>query len=159
MTPQPTRPLTAHDEVRHFDCGVQALNDWLQRRALSNEKAGDSRTYVVVDSESGRIAGFYALSASSLERQSLSGRLARNAPNPIPIVLLGRLAVANFAQGFGLGRDLLADALQRAQSGAAIIGARAMVTEAKDVFAADFYRHNGLTPFPESPLKLFIMLR
>jgi len=159
MTPLPPRPLTAQDNTSDFDCGVPELNKWLQERALRNQIAGDSRTYIVVDSESSRIAGFYALSASSLERQKYTGRIARNAPNPIPVILLGRLGVNTFAQGLGLGRDLLSDALYRAQAGAAIIGARALVTEAKDVVAADFYRHNGLIPFLESPLKLYIILR
>ena len=159
MTPLPSRPVLKEDVPTTFDCGVSALNDWLNTRAIANEKAGDSRTYVVVDSETNQIVGYYALSASALERTTITGKLARNAPNPIPVVLLGRLAVDLSARGLGLGRDLLADALHRAQAGAAIIGARALVTEAKDVEAADFYRHNGLTPLPTSPLTLYIPLR
>lgn len=145
MRPTKPRPILVDDPVTHFDSGIDALNSWLAHRALRNEWSGDSRTYVSIDTDSGNIAGYYSLSAWSVAHGDIGGGwLARNAPDPVSVILLGRLAVSVDAQGVGLGRDLLADALANAQVGAGVLGARALVAEAIDEDAERFYLHMGL---------------
>lgn len=145
MRPTKPRPILAEDPVTCFDSGNDALNSWLVHRALRNERSGDSRTYVSIDLGSGNIAGYFSLSAWSVAHGDLGGGwLARNAPDPVSVILLGRLAVSVDARGIGLGRDLLADALANAQIGAGILGARALVTEAIDEDAERFYLHMGM---------------
>ncbi|MFT3942561.1 MAG: GNAT family N-acetyltransferase [Ancrocorticia sp.] len=98
-----------------------------------------------IDADSGNIAGYYSLSAWSIAHGDIGGGwLARNAPDPVSVILLGRLAVSVDARGVGLGRDLLSDALSNAQIGAGILGARALVAEAIDEDAERFYLHMGL---------------
>lgn len=143
MRPLEPRPISATDPLADFDCGKPSLNAWIADRALDNEKRGDSRTYVSVDSDTGRVAGYYCLSSYSVSRSVSGGWLSRNAPEPIPVILLGRLAVSLEAQGLGLGRDLLSDALDKATLGAHILGARALVAEAIDEAAGRFYANQG----------------
>jgi GNAT superfamily N-acetyltransferase len=139
------RPIRRDDDVAGFDCGRPDLNSWLSNRALRSEKAGDSRAYVAVDAETGQVLGYYSLSAWTVAHRDIGGGwLKRNAPDPVSAVLLGRLGVQTTAQGLGLGRDLLADALRNAQAGAAVLGARALVAEALDEEAGRFYAHQGL---------------
>lgn len=138
------RPILPEDPVASFDCGNDTLNTWLADRALRYEASGDSRTYVSIDLEAGTVAGYYSLAAWSITRADVGGGwLARNAPDPVSVILLGQLAVSVSAHGLGLGRDLLADALRNAQAGAAVLGARALVTEAIDETAERFYLHAG----------------
>jgi GNAT superfamily N-acetyltransferase len=138
------RPIDSQDPIGRFDCGNDVLNGWLAKRALRNEHSGDSRTYASIDVDTDRIAGYYSLAARSVTHAEIGGgRLAHNAPNPVSVVLLGRLAVSVDAQGLGLGRDLLSDALGNAQAGAEILGARALVAEAIDENAQRFYQHAG----------------
>lgn len=145
MRPLLPRPIRAEDDIVGFDCGREVLNDWLVRRALRNERTGDSRTYISADADSGTVLGYYSLSAWTVSHHDVgSGWLRRNAPDPVSVILLGRLAVHLEAHGLGLGRDLLADALRNAHAGAAILGARALVAEALDEDAARFYAHHGL---------------
>ena len=156
MRPAEPRPIRDGDPTDDFDCGNAVLNEWLTTRALRNEKSGDSRTYVSLDTDSGHIAGYYCLSASSIARKDAGGWLARNAPEPVPVILLGRLAVSHAAKGTGLGRDLLADAVAKAVSGASVMGARALIAEAIDEQAERFYDHLGLWRSAERP-DLFAM--
>ena len=145
MKPARPRPVQAADPVDEFNCGQDVLNAWLARRALRNEASGDSRTYVSIDIDAGRIAGYYSLSAFSVAHADFGGGgPTRNAPDPVSVVLLGRLAVSVEARGTGLGRDLVADALANAEIGAAVLGARALVAEAIDEDAERFYLHLGL---------------
>ena len=159
MRPLPPRPIREGDPVGGFDCGVDVLNSWLARRAWRNEASGDSRTCVCLDADSGAVLGFYCLSSAAVSRDAASGWLARNAPDPIPVVRLGRLAVSLDARGYGLGRDLVAHALGRAREAAHILGARALLAEAKDQPAAAFYRHLGFeAPITDAPLTLVFRL-
>ncbi|MDF1489890.1 GNAT family N-acetyltransferase [Tessaracoccus caeni] len=145
MRPARPRPVLPGDPVAAFDCGIDALNTWLAGRALRNERTGDSRTYISIDLDTGDIAGYYSLAAWSVSHDEIGGGwLLRNAPDPVSVVLLGRLAVSVDAQGIGLGRDLLADALANAQAGARVLGARALVAEAINEDAERFYTHAGL---------------
>nr|WP_300148912.1 GNAT family N-acetyltransferase [Propionicimonas sp.] len=144
MRPDKPRPLRPEDPVTAFDCGNEALNAWLAGRAVRNEQRGDSRTYVSIDLDTGEIAGYYSLAAWSIAHAEVgSGWLARNAPDPVSVILLGRLAISVRARGLGLGRDLVADALHNARLGAGVLGARALVAEAIDETAEQFYAHLG----------------
>ena len=110
--------------------GAESLDAWLRRKARLNEAKGGSRTYVVCDGD--RVIGFYSLTASSVERRRVSSRVGRRMPEPIPVILLGQLAVDAGYRGRGLGADLLADAAKRALAAADVIGARALVVQALD---------------------------
>lgn len=130
-----------------------------RRRALDNEKRGDSRTYVSIDADTGQIAGYYSLAAWAIARHQAGGWLARNAPDPVSVILLGRLATSLAVRGTGLGRDLLTHAVRNATTAAHVTGARALVAEAIDERAAAFYRHEGLRPSAIRPDLLFLPLR
>jgi GNAT superfamily N-acetyltransferase len=146
-------PLAAHHDVSHFNCAHADLVDWLQRRALSNESAQASRTYVIA--ELGRVVGYYALAAGSIEPESAPGSVRRNMPRPIPAIVLGRLAVDDRYQGKGLGAGLLQDAVLRSLNAAAAIGARALLCHAIDEQARAFYLHHG---FRQSPTELLTVM-
>lgn len=151
MRPSPPRPVSPTDSLEGFDCGNGVLNSWLAQRALRNEMSGDSRTYVSTDLDSGELLGCYSLAAWSIAHAETGGWLSRNAPDPISVVLLGRLAVASKAQGMGLGHDLLADALAKASVAGRVLGARALVAEAIDEEAQRFYARAGLWQSPSRP--------
>jgi GNAT superfamily N-acetyltransferase len=129
-------PLTAAHDLSAFDCGVPALNDWLTQRALKNESRF-SRTYVVC--EGMRVVGYFCISAGAVERAAAPGKLRRNAPDSIPISVIGRLAVSRDYAGKGLGADLLADALRRIAVASESIGIGAVLVHAKDDRAKAFY--------------------
>ncbi len=129
-------PLTAEHDFSHFDCGAPALNDWLRHRALKNESRF-SRTYVVCADQ--RVVGYYCLSAGSVERAAAPGKLRRNAPDAIPVSIIGRLAVSREHAGKGLGADLLSDALRRIAVAAQSLGIAAVLVHAKDDAAKRFY--------------------
>jgi GNAT superfamily N-acetyltransferase len=112
------------------------LNDWLRERALKNESRF-SRSYVVCDSA--RVAGYYCLSAGAVQREAAPGKLRRNAPDAVPVSILGRLAVDRGYGGQGLGASLLADALRRIAGAAQSIGIAAVLVQAKDEAARAFY--------------------
>jgi GNAT superfamily N-acetyltransferase len=129
-------PLTAEHELSQFDCGAPALNEWLRHRALKNESRF-SRTYVVCAGQ--RVAGYYCISAGSVERAAAPGKLRRNVPDAIPVSVIGRLAVSREHAGKGLGADLLADALRRIAVASQSIGIGAALVHAKDDAAKRFY--------------------
>ena len=108
-------PLDAQHRIDDFDCGSQSLNDWLRKHALRNQSSGASRTFVVRDGE--RVIAYYALASSAVALDTATGRLRRNMPDPVPVVVLGRLAVDVAYQGHGLGRALLQDAGRRVLNG------------------------------------------
>ena len=143
MTPKGRRPslsapvpLTAGHDLSDFDCGVPALNDWLTQRALKNESRF-SRTYVVCEGD--RAVAYFCISAGAVERSAVPGKLRRNAPDSIPVSVIGRLAVSRTHAGKGLGADLLADALRRIAVASASIGIGAVLVHAKDDAAKRFY--------------------
>jgi GNAT superfamily N-acetyltransferase len=129
-------PITAAHELSQFDCGVAVLNDWLLSRALKNESRF-SRTYVVCDGA--RVAGYYCLSAGAVQREAAPGKLRRNAPDAVPVSIIGRLAVDRGYGGQGLGASLLADALRRIAGAAQSIGIAAALVQAKDEAARAWY--------------------
>ncbi|MDR0489322.1 MAG: hypothetical protein LBG99_08045 [Propionibacteriaceae bacterium] len=128
-------------------------------QALRNEVSGDSRTYVSIDAGIPLIAGYYSLSSWAVSRQESGGWLSRNAPEPVSVILLGRLAVDQTFRGTGLRSDLLTHAIRNANVAASLVGARALVAEALDDRAAQFYLHAGLRRSAVRSDLLFLPLR
>ena len=134
--------LSAEHDLSTFESGIPALDDWLKRRALANEDSGASRTYVV--SANGKVIGYYALATGAVILHAATGRARRNMPDPIPVMILGRLAVDKAHQGQGVGRALLRDAILRTLQAAAIGGIRAILVHAISEDAKRFYERCGL---------------
>lgn len=132
-------------DLSRFDCGNEALNHWLFERARSNSKRGSSRVYVLTTSTS-ELVGFYCLFNHSIVRANLKSALSRNMPDPIPTILLGRLAVDKRFQGMGIGRGLLRHAVERAKLVAQVSGFVGLVTEPIDEAATTFYLNAGFVP-------------
>lgn len=153
----PPERLTARHDLSAFDCGDADLNAWLRRRALGNEPEGASRTYVVRQGE--RVVAFYALAVGAVEARRAPGRVRRNMPNPIPVMLLGRLAVDRTCHGRGVGRGLVRDAVLRTVRAADIAGIRALLVHAKAPEVAAFYRALGFVASPIDPLTLMIRIK
>lgn len=160
LTPMPklTAPeaLSAHHILTHFDWGHHTLNDWLKQRANKNKASGASRTYVVCHLN--QVIAFYTLATGAVQCADAPGRIRRNMPDPIPVMVLGRLAVHREWQKKGLGGDLLADAVKRTLQAAAIVGIRALVVHALSKEAKRFYEQFGFQPSPTDPLDLMITL-
>ena len=152
------RPLLAADTVSTFDCGAETLNDWLRTRALKNETTGASRTFVSIDSETETVAGYYCLSASSLLLEAAPGGVRRNMPDPIPVILIGRLAVDHTFKGKGLGASLLQHALLKGLEASRIVGARAFIVDALDDDAERFYAKFGFALMPPASKRAMYLL-
>ncbi len=151
------QPLTASHQLDTFACGETSLDDWLRRRALINQTTGASRTFVVTD-ESGQVLAYYALAAGAVSHQESPGAIRRNMPDPVPVMVLARLAVDQRLQGQQVGGALLKDALQRAVSVAQNIGVRALLVHALNDRARQFYAHYGFVPSPANPMTLMLPL-
>jgi predicted N-acetyltransferase YhbS len=149
-------PLGAQHRVEEFDCGSQSLNDWLRKQALRNQASGAARTFVACDDD--RVIAYYALASSAVAIDTATGKLRRNMPDPIPVVVLGRLAVDVAYQGRGLGRALLRDAGRRVLFAGNEIGIRGLLAHALDENAKNFYRRLGFDPSPLDPMTLMITL-
>lgn len=134
------------------------MNDWLKRRALGNQSSGASRTFVVVN-EAQVVCAYYALAAGAIDHAVAAGGVRRNMPNPIPVIVLGRLAVDRTCHGKGLGADLLRDAIVRTTRLAQEIGIRALVVHALNDQARAFYLHHGLSESTMDPLLLMLRIR
>ncbi len=151
-------PLGAAHGVATFDCSVFALNDYLTRRALADQRADKTRTFVTTCG--GRVVGFFSLAAASVEPESATERLATGqGAQAIPAILLARLAVDLSEQPRGVARALLIDALARCAQAADIIGARAVLVHAKTDRARAFYERYGFESSPTNPLHLVILMK
>ena len=148
--------LTAQHDLAAFDSRIPTLDDWLKRRALSNEQAGGSRTYVVC--AGGRVVGYYALASGGVAQEAATGRVRRNMPDPVPVMVLGRLAVDRAYQGRGLGPGLLRDAILRTLQVAELGGIRAILVHAISDEAKRFYERHGFVASPVDPMTLMITL-
>ena len=146
--------LSPDHDLSQFDCGEPALDDWLKRRALQNEESGASRTYVVCAGK--RVVGYYALAVGAVAHSGAPGRIRRNMPDPVPVMVLGRLAVDQTAQGHNSGHGLLRDAILRTIQAAEIAGIRAILVHAISERAKQFYVRSGFTPSPVDPMTLMI---
>jgi predicted N-acetyltransferase YhbS len=140
-----------------FDCGNETLNNWLARRALKNQVAGASRTFVVCENE--RVLAYYAVASGSVERMLTPKPIARNMPEAIPVLVLGRLAVDIRAQGKRLGAGLLRDALLRALRVSREVGVRAVLVHAISEDARLFYKRYGFTESPVDEMTLMLPLK
>jgi GNAT superfamily N-acetyltransferase len=151
------QPLTASHQLDGFESGESSLNEWLKRKALVNPSSGASRTFVVLDDD-GRVRGYYALAAGAVSHKSATGHVRRNMPDPVPVMVLGRLAVDRGAQGQQLGAALLQDAVKRAVSVSGNAGVRALLVHALHERAKGFYERYGFQSSPTHPLTLMLRL-
>jgi GNAT superfamily N-acetyltransferase len=149
--------LTGSHELSEFDCGNDALNDWLIKRALKNQSSGASRTFVICQDD--RVVGYYALASGSVERVSSPKSIARNMPESIPVMVLGRLAIDSNIQGQRLGSALLKDALLRTLAVSKNVGIRAMLVHAISEDAMRFYLGYGFKVSPIDPMTLMLPVR
>jgi predicted N-acetyltransferase YhbS len=150
--------LDARHDVSGFDCAVPALNNYLKKFALQNQRSQSARTYVATRGQC--VVGYYTLAAASARRAETPARVAKGlAAHPVPVILLARLAVDTKEKGQGLGAGLLKDALLRAIQAADIIGCRAVMVHAKDEGAKAFYRRFGFEPSSTDPFCLFLLMK
>lgn len=152
------RPVRSGDGVLQFECGKEALDDFIRRRAEKNEGKA-SRTYVVCASQGGEgreVVAYYSLAAGAVSADECPGWAKRNMPNPIPVIVLGRLAVDKNHAGQGLGKALLKEAMQRTLEASQHIGARALIVHAIDDEAISFYTPFGFQRFPTDGRTLFL---
>lgn len=156
MAPSAPELLAIHHRAEEFTSGVPALDDWLRRRALANQSSGASRTFVVCEAD--KVLGYYALATGAVNISDVSGRFRRNMPDPIPVVLLARLAVDRSCQGHGLGRALFRDGAKRVVHAADSIGIRGILVHAISEEAKAFYLRLGLEPSPIEPMTLMVTL-
>lgn len=152
--------LSAQQQRKRFDCGETSLNIYLQQYARQNIKHRINKVFVATPVDDAKtIIGYYTLSAGSISVADLPLPLKQRLPNyPVPIALLGRLAVDKNYQGQGLGSILLADAIQRVIQASEVLAVYALVVDALNTAAAEFYQQFGFMPFPEKPLRLFLPL-
>ncbi len=154
----PPQPLTAQHLLDGFNCGEPSLDNWLKRRALTNHLSGASRTFVVVDPEL-CVMGYYALAAGAVAHQEATSAVRRNMPDPVPVMVLARLAVDLRAQGIKLGGALLQDGVSRVHSVAENAGVRALLVHALNERSKQFYEHYGFRASPIHPMTLMLPLK
>ncbi|MDJ0899429.1 MAG: GNAT family N-acetyltransferase [Xenococcus sp. MO_188.B8] len=149
--------LNSKHLIGDFSCGITSLDDWLKRRALANQVSGATRTFVIcVDN---KVVGFYALASGGISIKSALGKFKRNMPNPIPVVVLARLAIDNYFQGQGLGRALFRDAALRVVQASDTIGIRGIIVHAISEEAKSFYLALGFQESPLEPMLLMITIK
>jgi GNAT superfamily N-acetyltransferase len=146
--------LSPNHDLSQFHCGEPALDDWLRKRALQNEESGASRTYVVCVAR--RVVAYYALAVGAVAHVDAPGRVRRNMPDPVPVMVIGRLAVDQTAQGQALGSALLRDAVLRTVQAAEIAGIRAILVHAISERAKRFYEKWGFITSPIEPMTLMV---
>jgi len=149
--------LSPAQDLAQFLCGEPELDDWLKRRALQNEENGASRTYVVCVER--QVVGYYALANGAVAHMVAPGRVRRNMPNPIPVMVIARLAVNHKFQGRGIGLALLKDAVLRTVQAAEIAGIRAVLVHAISEGAKRFYENLGFIASPTNPMTLMLTVR
>ena len=149
-------PIASTHHTASFDCGNATLNDWLRQRAMRNEHNGASRTFVVCNNAT--VIGYYALAVGAVTRADAPGKVRRNMPDPIPVMVLGRLAVDIRWQGKHIGIGMLKDAVQRTIGVAGQAGIRALLVHALSDNARNFYRHWGFHESPTNDRTLLITL-
>lgn len=151
------QPLASTHRLDEFACGEGSLDDWLKRRAFANQANGASRTFVVADPD-GRVFGYYAMAAGAVSHQEATSNVRRNMPDPIPVMVLARLAVDRRAQGIQLGAALLQDAVQRSVAVSQNAGVRALLVPALHEQAKQFYLHYGFQESPQHAMTLMLRL-
>lgn len=149
--------LAREHRLDDFSCGVASLDDWLKRRAYPNQVSGASRTYVV--DEDKRVVGYYCLASGALALGDTPGPIRRNMPDPVPMAVLGRLAVDLSFHRKGVGAALLQDAVLRTIRAGGILGIRGLLVHAISAEARVFYEQYGFTPSPTQPMTLILSLK
>jgi GNAT superfamily N-acetyltransferase len=149
-------PLGDHHDIASFGCGVASLDEWLRRRARPNQVSGASRTFVAWRGD--RVVAYYALASGAVAVAAASGRFRRNMPDPIPVVILGRLAIDSSEHGHGLGRALFRDAALRILNAADAIGIRGILVHAISERAKKFYISLGFEDSPLDSMTLMVTL-
>jgi GNAT superfamily N-acetyltransferase len=149
-------PLGTLHQTVDFSSGVASLDEWLKRRALLHQASGAARTFVVCEAD--KVIGYYALASGAVNVAAAPGRFRRNMPDPIPVVLLARLAVDRSHQGRGLGRALVRDSARRVVNAADVIGIRGILVHAISTEAKAFYCGLGFEPSPLEPMTLMVTL-
>ena len=155
MISAPT-PLTAQHQLTNFDSGVPSLDDWLKRRAVKNQANDSSRTYVVCERQA--VIGYYCLSAGAIGHAEAPSAMRRNRPDPIPVMVLARLAIHKDDQQKGIGTALLRDAILRTIQAAEIAGITALLVHALTEPAKRFYRSRGFIESPIQPMTMYQLL-
>jgi GNAT superfamily N-acetyltransferase len=150
------QPLGNHHRLVDFDCGEPPLDDWLKRRAARNQANGSSRTYVVCEQDT--VIGYYCLAAGAIGHADAPATMRRNRPDPVPVLMLGRLAIHRDHHQQGIGTALLNDAIRRAIEAANIAGVTALLVHAISEQARRFYRSRGFIESPVKPMTLCLML-
>jgi GNAT superfamily N-acetyltransferase len=148
---RPPEKLSATHDLSDFDSGEPVLDEWLRQRALHNEASGASRTYVVCVGKT--VVGYYTLAVGAVAHAEAPGRMKRNRPDPLPVMVIGRLAVDKNVQRRGIGKGLLRDAVLRTVQAAEIAGIRAILVHAISEPAKRFYEGCGFTPPQKSRAK------
>ena len=158
MTGYLIRPLDAALEPAGFRCGQKPLDDYIQRYASQDVRRNLARVFVATPAaEPKQMAGFYTLSAGGVACTDLPQTMARKLPRyPVPVALVGRLAVDSLFQGKGLGSILLADACRKVADASTVLAVAGIIVDAKDASAAAFYRHYGFMPLPGNPNRLLL---
>jgi predicted N-acetyltransferase YhbS len=146
--------LSAGHDLESFNSGIAPLDDWLKRRALQNEAAGASRTFVLC--KQNRVIGYYSLAASSIMHSIATSKVRRNMPDPVPAVVIGRLAVDKSMQRQRLGIGLLQDAVLRIFAAAETVGVRAILVHAISEEAKSFYERFGFRASQVEPMTLMM---
>jgi GNAT superfamily N-acetyltransferase len=155
---RPPEPITEAHDLATFDSGESSLDNWLRRRALRNEASGGSRTYVVCSDPGKHVVAYYCLAAGAVAHTAAPGRVRRNMPDPIPVMVIGRLAVDRSFQGRGLGRAMLRDAVLRTIQAASIAGIRAILVHAVSEEARQFYEKCGFHASPIDRMTLMVTI-
>lgn len=146
--------------AQSFDCGVPVLNDWLQKHAWPSHQGGGARVYVAVDPTQNLIAAYFCLSAAQVDRAAVPRRVSQGmGQSPVPVVLIGRFGVDKSFQGSGIGTFMVRHAFGETLKTAQLVGVRAVMVDAKDQDAANFYERLGFTAPVNDPLRLFIMIK
>jgi len=151
------QPLTADHDISGFRCGDDSLDEWLRRYALTNQAPGSARTFVTCLDH--KAVGYYALASGAVSRAAAPARAAKAMPEPVPVLLLARLAFDQAQQGHGLGWRLLRDAILRTLQVAEHVGVRALPAHALNQSAADFYARYDFQPSPTDPLHMVLLLK
>src|ERR1700742_1443807 len=156
----PPEPLRGKHSTEGFECGEHSLDIWIQRHARQAEASGSARVFVTTD-DGGRVIGFYALAAASVSPEDATERLMRGQSEhqPVPAILIGRLAVDLDHQGDQVGRSLLQDALLKCEVAADSIGARAVIVHAISADAVHFYERFGFEASPTDPRHLILLMK
>ncbi|MEI7210270.1 GNAT family N-acetyltransferase [Pectobacterium carotovorum] len=152
-------PLSAGHNLAEFCSQEPSLNEWLKKKALKNHSAGISRVYVICAEGTHQVIGYYCLSTGSVQRNTAPGAYRRNAPESLPVIVLGRLAIDQAYSGKGLGVALLKDAIFRTENIALQVGVRALVVHALDDNVRNFYLKFAFDPSPVQPLMLLYPIK